>query len=287
MKKSIQILTMTLTFGMFFLALPDSFAVKIGSTCKKVNAKSMDGKTPVVCKKNTKGKLVWTKQSSSSNETNQTNSNAVPEAMLASFSSGTWGETLYRWYDISLRNSSKSTWLWMTDYELFLQDAAGNTFENRKITIPPIPPGGTTSFVETTNVRFPLADRLVIRPIAGGVTRNSHTVEDEPTNVGSFELKTTKPFGENGRACLSAVFTVKNNSKSKVLQKQTMVSLVLLDQKQNNRPLAASIGSLPTDIPPGGTAEVDQCYLWHNPSIDPILAATLAVKIMFNPFFRD
>jgi hypothetical protein len=36
-------------------------AAKTGSTCKKLNAKGWDGEKPIVCKKNTKGKLVWTK----------------------------------------------------------------------------------------------------------------------------------------------------------------------------------------------------------------------------------
>jgi hypothetical protein len=41
-------------------------AEKIGATCKKVNAKSWSGNTPITCKKNSKGKLVWTKFGSSS-----------------------------------------------------------------------------------------------------------------------------------------------------------------------------------------------------------------------------
>jgi hypothetical protein len=36
-------------------------AAKIGVTCNKVNAKSWSGNTPIICKKNSKGKLVWTK----------------------------------------------------------------------------------------------------------------------------------------------------------------------------------------------------------------------------------
>ena len=36
-------------------------AAKTGSTCKKLNAKGWDGEVPIVCKKNTKGKLVWIK----------------------------------------------------------------------------------------------------------------------------------------------------------------------------------------------------------------------------------
>ena len=36
-------------------------AAKTGSTCKKLNAKDWDGNVPIVCKKNTKGKLVWIK----------------------------------------------------------------------------------------------------------------------------------------------------------------------------------------------------------------------------------
>lgn len=40
-------------------------AEKIGATCKKLNGKSWSGNTPIVCKKNSKGKLVWTKFSPS------------------------------------------------------------------------------------------------------------------------------------------------------------------------------------------------------------------------------
>jgi hypothetical protein len=36
-------------------------AAKTGSTCKKLNAKGWDGNVPIVCKKNTAGKLVWIK----------------------------------------------------------------------------------------------------------------------------------------------------------------------------------------------------------------------------------
>jgi hypothetical protein len=36
-------------------------AAKSGSSCKKVNAKGWDRNVPIVCKKNTKGKLVWIK----------------------------------------------------------------------------------------------------------------------------------------------------------------------------------------------------------------------------------
>lgn len=36
-------------------------AAAVGAKCSKVNAKSTAGKTPVVCKKNSAGRLVWTK----------------------------------------------------------------------------------------------------------------------------------------------------------------------------------------------------------------------------------
>lgn len=45
-------------------------AAKTGSTCKKLNAKGWDGNVPIVCKKNSKGKLVWTKFNSGSVATN-------------------------------------------------------------------------------------------------------------------------------------------------------------------------------------------------------------------------
>ena len=45
-------------------------AAKTGSTCKKINAKSLDGKAPIVCKKNSKGKLVWQKVKSQPAATN-------------------------------------------------------------------------------------------------------------------------------------------------------------------------------------------------------------------------
>ena len=45
-------------------------AAKTGSTCTKLNAKGWDGTVPIVCKKNSKGKLVWTKFNSGSVATN-------------------------------------------------------------------------------------------------------------------------------------------------------------------------------------------------------------------------
>jgi hypothetical protein len=190
MKAQFRIFAVLLvTGGLFFSQTPSSVAAKTGSSCKKLNATSRDGNNPLVCKKNSKGKLVWTAKNSDSKPGNASNSDSAPEAILETFTSGTWGETLYRWYDISLKNSSQVNWLWMTDYELFLQDAQGNTFENRKITIPPIPPGGKTSFVETTNVKFPLADKLIVRPVTGGFSRNPYPLSDQPTDVGSFQLR--------------------------------------------------------------------------------------------------
>lgn len=45
-------------------------AAKTGSTCTKLNAKGWDGNVPIVCKKNSKGKLVWTKFNSQPVATN-------------------------------------------------------------------------------------------------------------------------------------------------------------------------------------------------------------------------
>ena len=51
----------------FFLISPAS-AAKTGSTCTKLNSKNWDGNNPIVCKKNSSGKLVWTKFNASTNE---------------------------------------------------------------------------------------------------------------------------------------------------------------------------------------------------------------------------
>ena len=67
MRKKSVFLVFTLLFGsLSLLVAPESLAAKVGSSCSKVNSKSWDGETPIVCKKNTKGKLVWTLFSSNS-----------------------------------------------------------------------------------------------------------------------------------------------------------------------------------------------------------------------------
>jgi hypothetical protein len=86
-------------------------AAKIGATCKKVNAKSWSGNTPIVCKKNSKGKLVWTKFGSSSTsevsyslavtlrELNETRPTYDPDALRICNNSG------YRFPDITKTSS--------------------------------------------------------------------------------------------------------------------------------------------------------------------------------------
>lgn len=53
---------------------PISFAAKTGSSCNKSNAKAWDGEKPIVCQKNSKGKLVWTAFGSNSNSNKASNS---------------------------------------------------------------------------------------------------------------------------------------------------------------------------------------------------------------------
>lgn len=59
-----RVLTLTLVFSLLIpsqISLASSAsAAKTGSTCTKLNTKSIDGSKPLVCKKNTSGKLVWT-----------------------------------------------------------------------------------------------------------------------------------------------------------------------------------------------------------------------------------
>jgi hypothetical protein len=60
------------TVSLIFTTSPNSFAEKVGSTCKKLNQKSWSGEIPIVCKKNKSGKLVWTQFSiSPSQSTNK------------------------------------------------------------------------------------------------------------------------------------------------------------------------------------------------------------------------
>jgi hypothetical protein len=52
-----------------FSLISTANASKTGGTCKLVNAKGMDGKKPIVCKKNKFGKLVWTASQKSTSTT--------------------------------------------------------------------------------------------------------------------------------------------------------------------------------------------------------------------------
>ena len=64
--------------------LPNSSAAKLGSSCTKTNSKSWDGDKPIVCQKNSKGKLVWTafKNSAASNSsTNSSTNSSVKETL--------------------------------------------------------------------------------------------------------------------------------------------------------------------------------------------------------------
>ena len=63
-------LIMVLLAPIDFSLISSASAAKTGSTCKKLNAKGWDGDKPIVCKKNTKGKLVWTKFNSQPVATN-------------------------------------------------------------------------------------------------------------------------------------------------------------------------------------------------------------------------
>lgn len=65
------ILAFVLMSSLLFFTSPSSFAAKTGSACKKINAKSWDGDTPIVCKKK-KGKLIWSKFSDSTSTSKNT-----------------------------------------------------------------------------------------------------------------------------------------------------------------------------------------------------------------------
>jgi hypothetical protein len=61
MKRILNILlVILLLIPLEFSLISIANATKTGSACKTVNAKGMDGKNPIVCKKNKSGKLVWT-----------------------------------------------------------------------------------------------------------------------------------------------------------------------------------------------------------------------------------
>lgn len=58
MKKSIVALS---TFALLLGSSLPAQAARTGSACSKMNSKGWDGENPIVCKKNSKGKLVWSK----------------------------------------------------------------------------------------------------------------------------------------------------------------------------------------------------------------------------------
>jgi hypothetical protein len=60
MKKLLSIFSLLglLASSMLF-STPAAVATQIGSACKSINAKGWSGNNPIVCKKNSRGKLVW------------------------------------------------------------------------------------------------------------------------------------------------------------------------------------------------------------------------------------
>jgi hypothetical protein len=68
-----RVLILILAFTLFtpaqFSLMSPASAAKTGSACKNLNSKSWDGDSPIVCKKNLSGKLVWTKFNSATNAT--------------------------------------------------------------------------------------------------------------------------------------------------------------------------------------------------------------------------
>ena len=66
MKRHISYISIVFLLVSNVMFIHSANAEKIGASCKKVNAKSWSGNTPITCKKNSKGKLVWTKFDSSS-----------------------------------------------------------------------------------------------------------------------------------------------------------------------------------------------------------------------------
>jgi len=63
----------------FAMSTPQSFAVKAGSSCKKLNSKGWDGNSPVICKKNSKGKLIWTTFKGTSSNTSKPTAPVTPK----------------------------------------------------------------------------------------------------------------------------------------------------------------------------------------------------------------
>lgn len=72
--KSVSVLIILVLFATSWI--PNASAAKVGSACKMLNAKGWDGNTPIICKKNSKNKLVWSKFSPS-NPTSSTYSLSI------------------------------------------------------------------------------------------------------------------------------------------------------------------------------------------------------------------
>ena len=67
MRNLIKCIAVSMVVSVFALGFTESAnAARTGSACKKVNSKSWDGNSPIVCKKNKSGKLVWSKFSTAS-----------------------------------------------------------------------------------------------------------------------------------------------------------------------------------------------------------------------------
>jgi len=69
MRKNISSVLIIFILISSLFAIPTAHAKKIGVACKKLNTKSWDGDQPTVCKKNSKGKLVWTRFGSTTTTT--------------------------------------------------------------------------------------------------------------------------------------------------------------------------------------------------------------------------
>ena len=107
MRRNSKILAIFVIFVSFISSWPQiASAAKSGSACKKVNSKSWDGNTPVVCKK-VSGKLVWTKfgakASASSSNTLTITLYEIGETLPASNTQASWycDNGGYRYKDIS------------------------------------------------------------------------------------------------------------------------------------------------------------------------------------------
>lgn len=64
MKKYLSLILISAICSSLSVIVPNAAsAAKIGTACKKVNLKSLDGRNPIICKKNNAGKLVWIRDS--------------------------------------------------------------------------------------------------------------------------------------------------------------------------------------------------------------------------------